>query len=127
MVLFGVPPSARWCPWDKNCTRCGTSLRTANYYCDTDNVCWLYEESENGIAVVGGFNDGNDEDENKNKDNNNNDDNEDANKKKDNNNDGEDDEEGDNEIGIIRANNSYKISIDFILLLVCLIILILEI
>ena len=69
-------------------------------------------------------NNGDNEDENKNKDNNNNDDNEDANKKKDNNNDGEDDEEGDNEIGIIRANNSYKISID---LLVCLIILILEI
>ena len=72
-------------------------------------------------------NNGDNEDENKNKDNNNNDDNEDANKKKDNNNDGEDDEEGDNEIGIIRANNSYKISIDFLLLLVCLIILILEI
>ena len=69
-------------------------------------------------------NNGDNEDENKNKDNNNNGDNEDENKNKDNNNDGEDDEEGDNEIGIIRANNSYKISID---LLVCLIILILEI
>ena len=72
-------------------------------------------------------NNGDNEDENKNKDNNNNGGGEDANEKKDNNNDGEDDEEGDNEIGIIRANNSHKISTDFVLLLVFLIILILEI